>query len=1046
MPQVSPIIRLTLGVTLLTISLLLMLDHLGFLPNQTQSQLNSRKVTAELLAVQVSSLIGAERMGDVETTLTLLNTRHDDVSSVALRRDDGSLLFSAGDHAQQWEPLPDGQSTLSDVAVPIFTGDTRWGAVEIRFADNSGSLFDWLKGGSIGAVILLIGALGFLVNWIFLKRALRELDPTAVVPERVSMALDILAEGLVMIDRSGRIVLTNTSFQLLSGVSRSSLMGVHLSSFDWSAGAPDTGEPGAGAKNSAVSDNSFGKTVFETPWDMILEREAEPHTMPVAITNLHGETIRFAVNAVAIRSGDGIMKGVVVTFDDITDIEKKNLRLESAVKQLHASKLEIERKKNELEVLATRDSLTGVLNRRSLFEGMHALVRDARLNGKPLSCIMTDIDHFKKVNDTYGHATGDEVIKLMAGLLTEHMDPTALVGRYGGEEFVIVLPDVDETQAALAADRLRQLFYACETLPSGKSIRLSASFGVASDTTGQLEPSALVDNADKALYKAKESGRNRVVKASDGNETPDTLTGDTGDAPDSTPVEVSALELATPLAAEDTSSLVGEQALNGQSGRAEPVYSTGADRDIVLEDRISQGIERSKRFGSHAAVMFVSIEAMDVISSTAGSGEAVKLMQTVSERITGILRATDAVSVSPGSGNGISVSRMGVTELIVVVTDIGDTKDITWIGKRVSEALTTPVDYNGSDFSLDARMGISLYPGDGDHAQNLISNSRIALRNAKLEGSRNSVVYFDENMNASSEKLLLLENQLQCALEREELYLVYQPLIDLTTGRIGGFETLVRWKSPIYGLISPVQFIPIAEQSGLIRSIGLWIFQSAAKQLKAWRDSGFRDITLSVNFSAVQLLQDDLYDSVIATVRELDLPPESMTIEITESAIIDDLDTATRKIKRFQEAGFRIALDDFGTGYSSLVYLKQMSINSVKIDRSFFIDFPTNQRDAAIVAAIITLSHDLGLTVVAEGVETEEQLSAIAGMRCDTVQGYVFSAALSRQQASLLLDSSIDQRRMMRVLKSCKKHPVVVDNAVIDGVLNEIDSLYRSVS
>ena len=1033
MLNISPIVRLAIGVTLLASTVLLMLDHFGYIPNKAQYDLESRKATAELLAVHATAMVNANQLSELQQSLAMLLNRNESMSSAALRLDNGDLLFTAGDHALHWKPTSDGRSTINHIVVPIFNGDNRWGAIEISYYNQQQSILGWFKSGSVGPLVLLVGIFGFFINWIFLKRALKELDPSAVVPERVSMALDILAEGLAMIDRSGRVVLTNTSLETTLGRSKSALVGVHLSALDWSHLSAEVvdeedAEATAGVRKPAQN--------TEAPWDLILSSEIDPEPTQMSVTNAYGESIRFAVNAVAIRSGDGVLKGVVVTFDNVTEVEKKNVRLENVVKQLKISKLEIERKKNELEVLATRDSLTGVLNRRSLFEGMQALTRDAKVSKKPLSCIMTDIDHFKKVNDNYGHATGDEVIILMAQILTDNMDPTALVGRYGGEEFVVVLPDTNEAQATIYAEKLRQLLYACETLPSGQAIRLSASFGVATDYTGLILPGELVDNADKALYKAKESGRNRVVKLSDFDNVRagDTIEHETHGARKAAEADVAnAVLLPMPTGSKITGKSVSH-----------PVTGADADRDIVLADRISQGMERSKRLGTHVAVLSVSIEAMDVISGATGNAEAVKIMKGVTDRINSIIRTSDVVS-APTSTQGVSVSKMGVTELIVVFTDISDTKNITWIGKRVSEAVSAPIDYNGAELNLDARIGISLFPGDGDYTQTLIANSRMALRDAKRADTRNSVVYYDENMNTSSEKLLLLENQLQKALEQDELFLVFQPMVNVATGKLSGFETLVRWNNPQYGLVSPVQFIPIAEQSGLIRSIGLWIFESAARQLKKWRDNGHTDINISVNFSAIQILQSDIFETVLGVVQELQVPPEHITIEITESAIIDDLDTATEKIKAFQQAGFKIALDDFGTGYSSLVYLKRMSIDVVKIDRSFFIDYPSNQRDAAIVSAIITLSHNLGLKVVAEGVETDEQLAAITSMQCDTVQGYVFAAPLSRLQATNLLSNAIEQRKMLRILRTSMQKDVAFNNAIIDGVLNEIDELYRSI-
>ena len=414
----SPILRLSVGLILVTISLLLVSDLLGLAPNRTRAEIDTRKTIAETLAVRISGDMATRRLDSVVETLRALVERNDAVLSAGLRTQGGALLTSAGDHANAWELESDEKSTVTDVQEPIYEKGTRWGSVEVRFAPLEGSLLNRSGGGSFLAVILFVSVAGFLAYFMFLRRALHELDPRAVVPDRVRAALDVLTEGVVIIDKNERIVLANASFARRLEGPADALIGRRLSGLVWGNVQVDPALP-----------------TESPPWHAALRGESAEMGGQLRLRGASGEEYTFFARASPITGPDAKVRGAVVTFDDMTELERKNADLQHMLSKLERSQNEITRQNRELQLLATRDPLTSALNRRSLFEGVTQLLNDARQSGEHLSCVMVDIDHFKAINDRFGHAAGNKVIKLVAQILAENARSTDLVGRYGGEEF-----------------------------------------------------------------------------------------------------------------------------------------------------------------------------------------------------------------------------------------------------------------------------------------------------------------------------------------------------------------------------------------------------------------------------------------------------------------------------------------------------------------------------------------------------------------------------------------------------------------------------------
>jgi EAL domain-containing protein (putative c-di-GMP-specific phosphodiesterase class I) len=406
-------------------------------------------------------------------------------------------------------------------------------------------------------------------------------------------------------------------------------------------------------------------------------------------------------------------------------------------------------------------------------------------------------------------------------------------------------------------------------------------------------------------------------------------------------------------------------------------------------------------------------------------------------RIRKTLRSTDTVAIEQDRNIGVSVSRVGDGEFVVLLTDMKEEESTTWIIKRMLASMSEPVCLDGHEVVLDTRIGVSLYPSDADDPDMLLTNAGAALREAKAAAGRNVCLYYSKEMNERSNEQLTLEAHLHRAMEHNELFLEYQPQVDMRTGRISGFEALLRWRHPEFGLVHPDRFIPMAEHARLMDDIGDWVLAAASRQLRIWQDAGYKNLVMAVNISAVQLRRADLPERVVAVVNETGIKQGTLTAEITESALVQNIEKAAEIVGGLSEAGLRIALDDFGTGYSSLSYLKRFPIDVVKIDRSFIRDFPRHTHDTAIVSAVIAMAHSLNLHVVAEGVENDRQLQVLQNLQCDEIQGYLFSKPVSREQATALLAAPADIRRMVRAASQSGLAGGQDVDSIIAGILNE---------
>ncbi|TCV89658.1 EAL domain-containing protein [Sulfurirhabdus autotrophica] len=417
---------------------------------------------------------------------------------------------------------------------------------------------------------------------------------------------------------------------------------------------------------------------------------------------------------------------------------------------------------------------------------------------------------------------------------------------------------------------------------------------------------------------------------------------------------------------------------------------TGLSNRTLLQDRLSQAISYAARSEKQVAVMFIDLDRFKNINDSLGHDIGDKVIVEAGHRLLSTVR------------DGDTVARLGGDEFVVVLTDIASELDVSMVAHKALDSLSQPLAMNGTEFYPTASIGISLFPRDGHNAQVLLKNADTAMYRAKDAG-RNNYQFYAQDMNARAMDRLTLESGLRRALERKEFILYYQPKVNLVSGEIEGMEALLRWQPPGQKMVSPLDFIPIAEETGLIVPIGEWVLRTACAQYAAWKNAGVNVCRIAVNLSARQFMQQNLVEVVSRVLHETECDAAGLELEITESIIMENPDAAVETLRTLSNMGIKLAIDDFGTGYSSLSYLKRFPIGYLKIDQSFVRDITTDADDAAIATAVIALAHSMKLQVIAEGVETAEQLQFLRDHNCDQMQGYFFSPPLPAEQVVKLL-------------------------------------------
>ncbi len=434
---------------------------------------------------------------------------------------------------------------------------------------------------------------------------------------------------------------------------------------------------------------------------------------------------------------------------------------------------------------------------------------------------------------------------------------------------------------------------------------------------------------------------------------------------------------------------------------------TGLPNRRLHRERLEQALAHARREGSVVAICFLDLDGFKRINDTIGHSRGDQLLIQVAERLVDAVRASDTVARRGAAAEEEQVSRLGGDEFTVLLTRISAPHDAGRVARRILEALRAPFQVEGREVFATASIGIVVSPLDGDTVEALLRNADTAMYAAKKCG-RDNYRFYDRSMNADAARNLEIEGRLRRALERDEFSLHYQPLRDAATGALSGAEALLRWDAPELGPVSPAMFIPVAEDTGLIYPIGAWVLRTACAQAQAWQKAGFRPIRMAVNLSGHQIRRPEFIESVQQALEETGLSAEWLELEITESTIMQNDEATDRAFWALDHLGIGLALDDFGTGYSSLSYLRRFPIRRVKIDRSFVAQIPGDADDTAMAAAIVAMAHNLMLSVVAEGVETEEQAQSLRELGCEELQGFLFSPAVPAEEFVRFLDRDKD--------------------------------------
>jgi diguanylate cyclase (GGDEF)-like protein len=494
--RLGPVSRISLGLVSLAACLLLTADLLlGLLPDQADVARQVRKRATESLAVQLTALVQHEHFDVIRRTLHAVISRDPEVLSIAVRRADGEVVAETGNHTRHWEAPSDNKSTLTSVLVPISSGSSVWGQIEVAYKPTMPkTLTEWLKYPGV-ALTILMSSLGFLLFYLYLRRILQRLDPNAAIPDRVRTAFDALSEGVLVVDKQGHVLLANSVFRGLHPAANAELTGKRIKDLAWLTAA-------------------VGQNADQHPWVRAMNDKASITGETIHIPQDGADPVKVVINCSPILDDREKVRGCLITFDDLTMVEHMNQALLDSVAKLEVANRQIEEQNTALKHLADHDQLTGALTRRAFLEQAQQHFLKATAQRGNVCCLMADVDHFKSINDRYGHLMGDQAIQSVAATIGGVLRTGDLLCRYGGEEFCILLTGVEASQAQELAERMRkQIEINCgPSVIPGENVRITCSIGIAAIQHGATTLAELIKQADQALYAAKAAGRNRALR------------------------------------------------------------------------------------------------------------------------------------------------------------------------------------------------------------------------------------------------------------------------------------------------------------------------------------------------------------------------------------------------------------------------------------------------------------------------------------------------------------------------------------------------------
>ncbi len=429
----------------------------------------------------------------------------------------------------------------------------------------------------------------------------------------------------------------------------------------------------------------------------------------------------------------------------------------------------------------------------------------------------------------------------------------------------------------------------------------------------------------------------------------------------------------------------------------------------LLKDRINVAVMQAKRMDSMVAALFLDLDHFKKINDSLGHSIGDRFLKSMAKRLGSCLREGD------------TLARFGGDEFVVVLPYADNEANVSLVAEKLLAQLRKPIMIDEHELFVTGSIGVSIYPNDGESMDDLIKHADMAMYHAKSQG-KNCFYYFSEALNARYANHLSMEQMLRKALSNNEFVLEYQPQVDINNYKIIGMEALLRWEHPELGRLSPAEFIPLAEENGMIIPVGEWVIQEACQQMKEWRKLKNGDVRVSVNLSALQLHQDNIVDIVTQALKNNDLPGTALEVELTESVLMEDMDDARDKLNQLNAAGVKVAIDDFGTGYSSLAYIHELPVHTLKIDQGFVQSIHEKVSDNSVIAAIIAMADGLKLNLIAEGVETEEQLEQLRDMGCTNMQGFLYSRPLSQAAAIDLLSAANDATGSAHTAAAAMKH------------------------
>jgi len=745
--------------------------------------------------------------------------------------------------------------------------------------------------------------------------------------------MNLFTAGVIVLDAKLRIVMANQSAANIAECDTADLTGRSLDDWPW--------QKEDGWEAPWISTLQTGMAVSDESMKLISDNEDE----------------RVLLVSCSFVGDDG-RKGVLVTLDDMTTVERQNRELTAMLAKLRQSQELINEKNRELKLLATTDPLTGIANRRTLMEELDMHMQQAREEGTPLSCIMTDIDHFKQVNDNYGHAVGDDVIRATANVMQELCREADVVGRYGGEEFVLVLPGMNAEAAAQVAERAR---IAVIALAYGDKLavpKLSSSFGVSDLLCGASDPTALVDAADQGLYRAKQGGRNRVVIYDPDDTTDLESVEPTAEEPEAEPdiastsdhLQARVLELEGLLQQRDHElSVISEfDAL------------TGVPLRTIFLQRTEAELIRAVRDETLVGVVTFGLRDMDRLVSTFGYAMCDELVMDVVQRLQVELQTTDEVSMLSAEH---SLSRISSNEFAVLLSSLRDTTSAMVVVTRLKRLFSEPFILGEEKVYTGADIGIAISSRGDKQASLLFTEASEARKQASLKSDKTSHVFASDRLHAASDDYIRLESDLHEALENNALETWFQPKYDLAKRQVTGMEALLRWRHETRGFVSPQLFVAVAEANGLIDKLSQLVLKSTLKQIVLWRSMGFDDLKISINISPMQLRAETLVEDTLKALKEAGVEGRQLEIELTETSVLDNPKQARLALAQLREAGVGISIDDFGTGYTSLSLLADLPLDVVKIDRLFISAVETSASSRAIVGSVISMAHALNSSI-----------------------------------------------------------------------------------